>query len=47
MIRLLKTSFVWQFAGGFVLGAVGLLALHPGEHDIAGATPTAAHATLQ
>ena len=47
MIRLLKTSFVWQFAGGFVLGAVGLLALHPAETDPYQPAPTAAHATLQ
>ncbi len=29
MLGLLKSSFVWQFAGGFLLGAVGLVALHP------------------
>jgi hypothetical protein len=47
MIRLLKTSFVWQFAGGFVLGAVGLLALHPADTDPYQPAPTAAQATLQ
>jgi hypothetical protein len=47
MIRLLKTSFVWQFAGGFVLGAVGLLALHPTETDPYQPAPAAARATLQ
>jgi hypothetical protein len=26
-----KNSFAWQFAGGFVLGAVGLFALQPAE----------------
>ncbi len=31
MFGLLKSSFLWQFAGGFLLGAVGLVALHPGE----------------
>ena len=46
MIRLLKTSFVWQFAGGFVLGAVGLFALHPAEADTYRPAPTA-RATLQ
>lgn len=29
MIRFLKSTFLWQFAGGFVIGAVGLFALHP------------------
>lgn len=47
MIRLLKTSFVWQFAGGFVLGAVGLLALHPAQADLPLDAPVASHATLQ
>lgn len=47
MIRLLKTSFVWQFAGGFVLGAVGLFALHPVETEYRQPAPAAAHATLQ
>lgn len=28
-MRLFKTSFFWQFAGGFALGAVGLFALQP------------------
>ena len=30
MVSLLKSSFLWQFAGGFLLGAAGLVALHPG-----------------
>ena len=47
MTRLLKSSFVWQFAGGFVLGAVGLLALHPADRDMQPTTPTAAHTSLQ
>ncbi len=29
MTSFLKSSFVWQFAGGFVLGAIGLVALQP------------------
>ena len=29
MATLMKSSVVWQFVGGFVLGAVGLVALHP------------------
>lgn len=31
MRALLKSSFVWQFAGGFALGALGLVVLHPAE----------------
>jgi len=30
-MRFFRNSFVWQFAGGFVLGAVGLLTLQPGD----------------
>lgn len=29
MKYLIKSSFVWQFAVGFALGAAGLVALHP------------------
>lgn len=29
MSRFFKSSFVWQFAGGFVIGAIGLFVLHP------------------
>lgn len=28
-MRSFKTSFFWQFAGGFVIGTVGLLAFQP------------------
>ena len=31
MLKHLKSSFVWQFAGGFVLGAVCLFALQPSD----------------
>ena len=31
MTRFIKSSFLWQFAGGFVLGAIGLVTLHPAE----------------
>lgn len=39
MLNALKNSFVWQFAAGFALGAIGLVALHPSEAK-AGAAPT-------
>ena len=28
MLSIVKNSFVWQFAAGFALGAVGLAAVH-------------------
>jgi|CoawatStandDraft_6_1074263.scaffolds.fasta_scaffold36003_3 hypothetical protein len=31
MRSFLKSSFVWQFGTGFVLGAIGLVALQPME----------------
>jgi hypothetical protein len=30
-MRSFKTSFFWQFAGGFVIGAVGLFAFQPAD----------------
>ena len=30
-MRWLRQDFVWQFAGGFALGAVALLTLQPSE----------------
>lgn len=39
MVDLLKSSFIWQFAGGFLLGAVGLFALHPAEATAAAPAP--------
>lgn len=37
MRTIFKSSFLWQFAGGFALGAVGLLTLQPTEatHNLA------------
>ena len=31
MRSVLKSGFFWQFAGGFALGAVALVSLHPAE----------------
>ena len=31
MLSAIKHSFFWQFATGFALGAIGLVALHPTE----------------
>jgi hypothetical protein len=30
-MRAFRNSFFWQFAGGFVIGAVGLLTFQPAE----------------
>ena len=37
MTRLLTSSFLWQFAGGFLLGAVGLFTLTPTTDPVTGA----------
>jgi hypothetical protein len=31
-----KSSFFWRFVGGFVLGAIGVVAMHPSAiaHDL-------------
>ena len=39
MLGMLKSSFLWQFAGGFLLGAAGLLALHPAHAETTRALP--------
>jgi hypothetical protein len=41
-MRLFKTSFFWQFAGGFALGAAGLFAMQPADVGIPG-QPAATH----
>ena len=43
MLKSFKSSFVWQFAGGFVLGAIGLFALHPSDTPSAFPAPAPAH----
>lgn len=40
MIRFVKSSFVWQFAAGFAIGAIGLVALQPAEAAADVAAPT-------
>ncbi len=41
MIKILKSSLLWQLTGGFVIGTVGMLALQP-----AAATGFAHHAPI-
>ena len=42
MRSVLKSGFVWQFFGGFALGAVALVTLHPADTVRAPATHVAA-----
>ncbi|MBN8840470.1 MAG: hypothetical protein J0I25_09750 [Sphingomonadales bacterium] len=42
MIQFLKSTFLWQFAGGFLIGAIGLFALHPAS-TVAAATDAPTH----
>lgn len=34
MTRIIKSSFAWQFAGGFVLGAIGMMAAHAAQPQV-------------
>lgn len=36
MRDMFKSGFFWRFVGGFVLGAIGVVALHPSAiaHDL-------------
>ena len=36
MRTMFKSSFFWRFVGGFVLGAIGVVAMHPSAiaHDL-------------
>lgn len=48
MRNILKSSFFWQFSGGFVLGALGLFALNPAEAaTLVDRAPIAAAAVLR
>lgn len=31
MLKILKSSLLWQISGGFVLGTLGILAFQPAE----------------
>lgn len=41
MTRFIKSSFAWQFAGGFLLGAMGMMAAHVTQPEL----PANAYAT--
>lgn len=34
MIRFITSSFAWRFAGGFALGAVGMVAMHAAQPEL-------------
>lgn len=42
MRTILKSSFFWEVAGGFVLGTLGVLALQPANAAFAARTPVSA-----
>ncbi len=45
MTRLLKSSFLWQFAGGFLMGAAGMVALHATQPETPANPYAATHAS--
>ncbi|MEH3102999.1 MAG: hypothetical protein PGN12_03755 [Sphingomonas phyllosphaerae] len=45
MIRFIKSSFAWQFAGGFLIGAAGMLAIHAAQPELPTNAYAATHAT--
>lgn len=40
MKAILKSSMLWRFAGGFVLGGLGVLTLHPATAETSANAPT-------
>ena len=45
MKTILKSAMLWRFLGGFALGAVGVLTLHPATaQTVSHASTTIAHA---
>jgi hypothetical protein len=39
MKTILKSAMLWRFLGGFALGGIGVLTLHPATAEIAPAAP--------
>jgi hypothetical protein len=44
MTRFIKSSFAWQFAGGFLLGAIGMMAAHVARPEAPANAYAATHA---
>ena len=40
MKAILKSAMLWRFLGGFVLGGIGVLTLHPATAETAPTAPT-------
>ena len=45
MKAILKSAMLWRFLGGFAVGAVGVLTLHPATAAPATTAPTAIEAS--
>jgi hypothetical protein len=45
MKAILKSAMLWRFLGGFVVGGLGVMALHPATAEPVSAAPTAIEAT--
>lgn len=45
MKTILKSAMLWRFVGGFALGAVGVLTLHPATAETAPAAATTIEAS--
>lgn len=45
MIRFIKSSFAWQFTGGFLIGAAGMLAIYATQPELPSNPYAATHAT--
>ena len=44
MKTIVKSSMLWRFLGGFALGGIGVLALHPATAETPSHAPTEAAA---
>lgn len=42
---LIKSAMLWRFLGGFALGGLGVLALHPATAETTSQAPTTVAAT--
>jgi hypothetical protein len=41
MKAMIKSAMLWRFLGGFALGGLGVIALHPASADVAAPTHVA------
>lgn len=45
MKAILKSAMLWRFLGGFALGGIGVIALHPATAETVAAASTAIEAS--